>query len=363
MTECPPISKDLQKALSDIQRRAEERLEILKDQKRKLETGAQEEMKPVLGHIEMGEEENVTKAEEEETETGDMGEPPLKHRTTQSIAALKEARCRQNIAQQEQRWMELMQGQQGSGSTASASVGVPVRSSTVISTISIATSTVSSSVEAEQEDLEEVMHSQGDEEDDGYGKRYKTTSEDRMDRSTARAKQKEEQERKEKERKAMEYAEQEIQRKIDEKQKQLSKQALLKQEKKAVEERRQKEEECKKQLEEKEKEHLQQKATEPKKQRERERKHRDKRKEKKEDKTGGQEEEEDAPMIDDVDKDKDYDPDDNPEADYVAKDQDIEDDDTFEVEKHVHAINIIEAGDYLVAMRRYMEAFGRIIRR
>ena len=51
-TEHPPISEDLQKVLCDIQRRAEERLEVLKGQKHMLETGAQEEMKPVLGHIE-----------------------------------------------------------------------------------------------------------------------------------------------------------------------------------------------------------------------------------------------------------------------------------------------------------------------
>ena len=68
-------------------------------------------------------------------------------------------------------------------------------------------------------------------------------------------------------------------------------------------------------------------------------------------------------MIDDVDKDKDYNPNKDPEADFVAEDQDIEDDETFKVEKHIHAINIIEAGDYLVAMRRYMEAFERIIHR
>ena len=172
--------------------------------------------------------------------------------------ALKEGRHKQNITQQEQRWMGLMQGQQGSRSTASASKGAPVRSSMVTSTTSIAMSTVSSSVEAEQEvDLEEAMHGQGDEEDEGYGKRYKTMPEDRMDRSTAGAKQKEEGEHKEKECKAMEYAEQEIQWKVEEKQRQMSEQALLEQEEKVVEERRQKEEERKKQLEEKEKERLQ----------------------------------------------------------------------------------------------------------
>ena len=38
------------------------------------------------------------------------------------------------------------------------------------------------------------MHSQGDEEEGGYGKKYKTTSEDRTDRNAARAKQREERE-------------------------------------------------------------------------------------------------------------------------------------------------------------------------
>ena len=207
------------------------------------------------------------------------------------------------------------------------------------------------------------MHSQGDEEESGYGKKYKTTSEDRTDRNAARAKQREERECIEKERKAMEYAEQEIQSKIAKKEKQLSEQALLEKEERAVEERRQKDEECKRQLEAKDKERLQRKATELEKQRERERKRKEMRKEKKKGKEGDKDEEEEAPMIDDVDKDRDYDPDNDPEADFVTEDQDIEDEDTFEVEKHVHAINIVEAGDYLVAMWRYMDAFEKIVRR
>ena len=43
------------------------------------------------------------------------------------------------------------------------------------------------------------MMSQGDEDDDTYGKKYRTTSEDRTDRSVAQAKQKEEHEKQEKE--------------------------------------------------------------------------------------------------------------------------------------------------------------------
>ena len=68
-------------------------------------------------------------------------------------------------------------------------------------------------------------------------------------------------------------------------------------------------------------------------------------------------------MIDDIDKDKDYDPEKDPEAAFVVKDQQIEDDDTFEVKKHVHAVNFYEAGNYLVAMNWYMEAFAKIVRR
>ena len=68
-------------------------------------------------------------------------------------------------------------------------------------------------------------------------------------------------------------------------------------------------------------------------------------------------------MIDDTDKDKDYDPEKDPEAEFMVEDQEMDDEDMFEVEKHVHAVNFDEAGDYLVAMNRYMEAFAKIIQR
>ena len=199
-TEHLPISEDLQKALGDIQCRAEERLEVLKGQKRILETGMKEDMKLVLGHIEKVEEEEVTEMKRKETETGDT-DPPRKHRVTQSVTALKEARQKQMMADQERRWLELTGGQYGPRPRpkASASLGAPVGSATVTSITSTATATVSSTAEAGEEvDLEEAMHSQGDEEESGYGKKYKTTSEDRTDRNAARAKQKEERERQEK---------------------------------------------------------------------------------------------------------------------------------------------------------------------
>ena len=49
-------------------------------------------------------------------------------------------------------------------------------------------------------------------------------------------------------------------------------------------------------------------------------------------------------------------------SEFVVEDQEIEDDDRFKVEKHVHTVNFDEAGDYLVAINRYMEAFAKIVR-
>ena len=68
-------------------------------------------------------------------------------------------------------------------------------------------------------------------------------------------------------------------------------------------------------------------------------------------------------MVNDTEKDKDYDPDEDLDAEFVVEDQEIEDEDIFEVEKHVHAVNFNEAGDYLVVMNRYMEAFAKIVQR
>ena len=97
----PVMSPDLQKALGAIQQGAEEWMEVLRDQKHKLELGEQSEIKLVLGHLEFVEESEVLKTEKEEAGTGDGNEPPHKQRVTQSISALKDARRRENISKQE----------------------------------------------------------------------------------------------------------------------------------------------------------------------------------------------------------------------------------------------------------------------
>ena len=72
----PPISEDLQKALGDIERGAEKRIELLKGRKREAEAKSKEEMKPVVGHVELVEKKELA---EEEKDDGD-GEQDRPHK-------------------------------------------------------------------------------------------------------------------------------------------------------------------------------------------------------------------------------------------------------------------------------------------
>ena len=56
------------------------------------------------------------KAEKQEPKMGEAGEPPFKQRVTQSISSLKEAKCKENMEQQERRWIQLTQERKVSSS-------------------------------------------------------------------------------------------------------------------------------------------------------------------------------------------------------------------------------------------------------
>ena len=183
-------------------------MEILRAKKQQLGMGEVEIKLVLVGHVELDEGGGPQKEETEagEPDDGMEGEIPCKWRATQSIASLKDAKRRENIMKQEQRLMELMVGRKSS--TASASLGAPTAvttTSTVTSTVSsvgakgTATAMVSSTMEGDTVDLEEAMMSQGDDDNDRYGKKYQTTSKDKTDRSAARAKQKEAHEKQEQE--------------------------------------------------------------------------------------------------------------------------------------------------------------------
>ena len=160
-TEQPPISEDLQKALGDIERGAEKRIEILRGRKREVEAKSKEEMKPVVGHIELVEKKEL--AEEEEDDGDEEQELPRKRRATQSIESTQEERRKRFMADQEQRWLELTGGRYGPRPkpNASASLGAPVQTTTTAA---------ASSAKETAEEIDVGIEKQGqEEEEDGYG--------------------------------------------------------------------------------------------------------------------------------------------------------------------------------------------------
>ena len=194
------MSLDLQAALGTIERGAKERLEILRDKKCQLE--ASDTKLKLVGHVELDEKGELLKieVEPEEPDEGTEGGSAPKRRVTQSIVSIRDAKWKENIEKQERQWFALT----GNRSTASASLGAPMEAMVTMTETAAASSVgaegtaptvVTPTTEGDTVDLEVAMLSQGDDDDDVYGKKYRTTSEDRTDRSTARAKQKEDRER------------------------------------------------------------------------------------------------------------------------------------------------------------------------
>ena len=71
--------------------------------------------------------------------------------------------------------------------------------------------------------------------------------------------------------------------------------------------------------------------------------------------------EEEYREVDDEDKDPDYWPEKDPEQDFIVEDAELDEEETFEIEKHMHAINLQEAGDYVVEIRHFVECFRKVV--
>ena len=71
--------------------------------------------------------------------------------------------------------------------------------------------------------------------------------------------------------------------------------------------------------------------------------------------------EEEYVELDDEDMDPDYNPTKDPEQEFEEEDTYLDDEETFEIEKHVHAINIQEVGDYVVELRRFVSCFAKVV--
>ena len=74
-------------------------------------------------------------------------------------------------------------------------------------------------------------------------------------------------------------------------------------------------------------------------------------------------EEEEYRELDDEKKDPDYQPNQDPEQDFIVEDTELDEEETFEIKRHIHAINLQEAGDYMVEIRRFVECFGKVVRK
>ena len=74
-------------------------------------------------------------------------------------------------------------------------------------------------------------------------------------------------------------------------------------------------------------------------------------------------EEEEYVEPDDEDKDPDYNPAKDPEQEFEEEDTFLDDEETFEIEKHVHTINLQEAGAYVVEIRRFVNSFAKTVRK
>ena len=201
-----------------------------------------------------------TELEPEEPDKDTKGGGAPKRQVPQSIVSIQDAKRKENIEKQEQRWFALT----GNRSTTNASLGAPTEAvdtmtetaaTSAVGAEGTAPTAVTLTTEGDTMDWEVAMLSQGDDDEDAYGKKYRTTSEDRTDRSAARAKQKEDREKQEKECAALQYTEVQLRKEVKEQQKQEAQQALLEEEEKAVEERR-------RLSEEKQKTRFEQKATE-----------------------------------------------------------------------------------------------------
>ena len=66
---------------------------------------------------------------------------------------------------------------------------------------------------------------------------------------------------------------------------------------------------------------------------------------------------------DDEDKDPDYNPTKDPEQEFEEEDTYLDDEEMFEIEKHVHAINLQEAGDNIVEIRRFVNCFAKVVQK
>ena len=377
--------------MGDLEKGAQERMEALRAKKERLETGksAEETVPKLIGHIEkveeeeieegvegsgvvqkkgddgtrrkitkgatVGEEEGVQQMEEQAagTKGSTKEDSKKKPRSTPSAARLKEEKRRARMKEQERRWKEATEKGLGEWE----------------GDLDLEDAMMS----PEEGERQTEKTKKDTEESDTYGKVYTKTHEKRAERSVSRAERKEQEEQKKREEVQKAAAKAEADRVAQEEAKRVIERAQLEEEELAVQKRLERK---RKQQELAEKEEMQGKLTDvatTSKQQWKEQLGL-KAKQRRHDEGEGSlvmkpqkrkrvDEEEEYVEPDDEDNDPDYNPTEDPEQDYEEEDRFLNDEETFEIEKHVHTINLQEAGAYVVEIHRFVSCFAKVVRK
>ena len=300
------------------------------------------------------EEEGVKQPEEDVagTKTSTKEDSKKKPRSTPSAARLKEEKRRARVKEQERRWKEATEkglGEQGGD---------------------LDLEDVMMSPEEGEKHMEKAK--KDTEESATYGKVYTKTHDKRAERSVSRAERKEQEEQKRREETQKAVAEAEASKVAQEEAKRVIERAQLEEEELAVQkrmERKRKEQELTEEgntqatmtsvattLKQQWKEQLGLKA------RQRRRDEGEGSSDTKSRKRKRADEEEEYVEPDNEDKDPDYNPTKYPEQEYEEEDTFLDDEETFEIKKHVHTINLQEAGAYVVEIRCFVNCFAKVVR-
>ena len=380
------MSPALEQALSEIERGAVERLEVLRKKKELAQKGEAltGTVQQVIGVVEKIEEETIEgKLEQKEGEqlekevgggvpvegqpsvageTGDGGpkskvqevtdaaktkhseDTEKKPRSTPSISKLKEERKKAKIKEQEKRWSEATS--KGLGEIPIEGLDLEV-----------------AMLSPEESEKQQTAEKEKTAEKEGYGKVYTKTQEKRAERTLSRAVKREQVEKRKRQEAALEEAQEATDRMAQDEAQRIIERAQLEEEELSIQkkmERRRKRKDMEDQKEteaEGEGSKATVSATTKKKWKEdlglKARKRR----------RDEDAEEEEVGEVDDEDKDPDYDPAGDPEQEFVLEDTELDEEETFEIEKHVHAVNLQEAGDYVVEIRRFVKSFGQVVRK
>ena len=248
------------------------------------------------------------------------------------------------IKKQERRWREA---------TASGLGEIPVRELDLEDAM----------LSPEESDKQQASGKDKTEEEEGYGKVYTKTHEKRAEQSLSRSERREQEE----EHKRQETAQKEVQEAADrmaqDEAKHIIERAQLEEEELVVQKRIERKRKIQEMVDERDKDTEVGEGSAPVKVSATSKKQWKEQLGLKARKCRHDEVEEEYIEPDNKDKDPDYNPTKDLEQEFKEEDTYLDDKETFEIEKHMHAINLQEAGDYIVEIRHFVSCFAKVVRK